>query len=322
MTSNRLPRSARAAALVVVAVVVSTLVGCGNYSNEDLLFMSAVPSSTKLAVVLPAAAPNATQAEVARDTHSAIATVNGGLDQMLGLVDLIRSYEPTTREANARIWGPIADSKQPGWQWELKVSRLSEDATAYSYELDFASTGTPDAVVQFLTGTFDVAGGARQGSGAVTAHFLDVAKAGYPGDIAMTPYNTIAITYQNFQTPGSPVSATYTLVRTAPDSNGIMMNKFSYEILADGSGEITFMAAGNIVGGTGTEMVTVHAQWLPSGAGIGTVAIQAGADVGATQTECWDASFEATYNDKPWSTTEDLNLGEMVAFCPTLPILL
>ena len=80
------------------------------------------------------------------------------------------------------------------------------------------------------------------------------------------------------------------------------------------------MLAGNIVGGTGTEMVTIHAQWL-AGRGDGERRPSGRADIGLTQTECWDATFEATYNDKPWSTTEDVNPGEMSAFCPILPTL-
>jgi hypothetical protein len=304
-----------------LAASASALAACGNYSNEDLLFMSAVPTSTQLAVVLPAAAPTVMQAELAQDTHAGIADVNAGLDLMLGIVDLVRSYEPTTRETNERIWGPIADAKQPGWQWELIVYRASEDATTYSYELDFAQTAAPDNVVKFLTGSFDVAGGARQGSGMVTAHFLDVAKAGYPGDIGVTPYNTIMINYQNYQTAGSAVSATYMVGRTIPDPNGIMNSTFGYEILTDGSGKMSFQEVGNVVGGTTTETVTIQAQWLASGVGMATLTIDLGADAGATQTECWDATFEAVYNDKPWSTAEDVNAGQMAAFCPVLPTL-
>lgn len=313
MTSKRL--------LFPVAVAALALAACGNYSNEDLLFMSAVPTSKQLAVVLPAAAPTVTQAELAQDTHAVIATINGGLDLMLGIVDLVRSYEPTTRKANERIWGPIPDEKQPGWQWELIVQRASEDATTYTYELDFAQTDTPDNLVKFLTGSFDIAGGARKGSGTVTAHFQDVMTAGYPGDISMTPYNTILISYQNYQTPGSPVSATYMVLRTTPDEHGITMATLGYEILTDGSGEISFQEVGNVVGGTTTETVTIQAQWLASGAGMATCTITAGADLGATQTECWDATFEPTYNDKPWSIAEDVNVGQMAAFCPVLPTL-
>ena len=297
----------------------ATIVSCGNYSNEDLLYMSAVPSSSQLAVVLPAAATTVTQAELAQDTHNGISNVNALLDNVLGLVDTIRSYEPTSRAADSRTWGPFDDSNHPGWRWELVVTRV--DTTSFTYHLDVQSTAAGSAPVSFLTGSFDLAGGAKQGNGGVTAHFADVATAGFPIDPSTVQYDTLSLTYQNFDTPGSPVSAMLTLVRTVPDKNGLMTGSFSYEILTDGSGQITFLLAGNIVGGTGTEMVTIHAQWLANGAGMATQTIEAGADVGLIQTECWDATFEATYNDKPWLTTEDVNPGQMSTFCPILPTL-
>ena len=94
---------------------------CGNYSNEDLLYMSAVPSRSQLAVVLPAAATTVTQAELAQDTHNGISNVNALLDEVLGLVDTIRSYEPTSRSSDSRTWGPFDDSNHSGWRWELVV---------------------------------------------------------------------------------------------------------------------------------------------------------------------------------------------------------
>ena len=299
--------------------ITAVIASCGNYSNEDLLYMSAVPSSSQLAVVLPAAATTVMQAELAQVTHNGIGTVNTLLDDLLGLVDTIRSYEPTSRTSDSRTWGPVDDSNHPGWRWALVVTR--EDTTSFKYELDVQNTAAGSPVVPFLTGTFDLAGGVKQGSGGVTAHFAAIASAGFPADPGTAQYDTLSLTYQNFDTPGSPVSAMLTLNRTVPDKNGLMTGSFSYEILTDGSGQLTFLAAGNIVGGTGTEMVTIHAQWLASGAGMGTQTIDAGADIGLTQTECWDATFEATYNDKPWSTTEDVNPGEMSAFCPILPAL-
>jgi hypothetical protein len=306
--------------LLLVAVAASALSACGNYSNEDLLYMSAVPNSTQLAVVLPAAPPTVAQAELAQNTHGGIATVNMLLNGVLGIVDTVRSYEPTSRSANERVWGPSPDSNKPGWQWKFVIDR-QVNGTTFDYHLFVGSQATPDTWVEFLTGTYDGAGGAKQGSGAFTAHFADVVAVGYPVDGDAAQYNTLSLTYQNYDTEGSPVSALLTVMRAAPDANGITMASFSYEILTDGSGEITFQAAGNIVGGTTTETVTIHAQWLATGVGMATLTITAGADLGATQTECWDATFSATYNDKPWSTAEDVNLGQMAAFCPTLPAL-
>jgi hypothetical protein len=305
---------------LLATVAASALAACGNYSNEDLLYMSAVPTSTQLAVVLPAPQPTVTQAELSQNTHGGIATVNMLLDTVLGIVDTVRSYEPTTRKADARIWGPAPDTNKPGWQWKFEIDR-QVNGTTFDWHLYVTNDATPDAWVEFLSGTYDGAGGAKQGSGAFTAHFADVVAVGYPVDGDAAQYQTLSLTYQNYDTEGSPVSAVLSVLRTAPDANGIMSASFSYEILTDGSGEITFQAAGNVVGGTTTEKVTIHAQWLASGAGMATCTITAGADIGATQTECWDTSFEATYNDKPWSTAEDINVGQMAAFCPVLPTL-
>ena len=34
------------------------------------------------------------------------------------------------------------------------------------------------------------------------------------------------------------------------------------------------------------------------------------------QTECWDATFAAIYNDKPWLQSQDVGSADL---CPTLP---
>jgi hypothetical protein len=313
MTSSRLS--------LVVAVAAFGLAACGNYSNEDLLFMAAVPTTSQLALVLPAAAPTVTEAELAEDTHNGISSVNTMLDDVLGLVDAIRSNEPTSRSTDSRIWGPYPDSNNPGWQWELEVDR-SSDGTSYMYKLQVANVATPDVWVPFLDGSFDAPGDIKQGNGTVMASFSNLKAAGFPLDNDTLPLQTLRIDYQNYQTPGSPVTVTLAITRTPDLPNGVSSLTFTYEILADGSGEIVFTLTGNVVPGPATEIVTINSLWIPSGAGRATLAVVSGDGAGMAQTECWDGSFEATYNDKPWSTTEDLgvpaDLGNP-AICPTAP---
>jgi hypothetical protein len=298
--------------------VTAMIASCGNYSNEDLLYMSAVPSSSQLAVVLPAAATTVMQAELAQDTHNGIGTVNTMLDNVLGLVDTIRSYEPTSRTTGSRTWGPFADSNHAGWQWELVVTR-EPDGTTFDYHLDVRNTvaSTP-AWVEFVTGTFDLAGGVRQGNGKMTADFSALAAAGFPLDANTSPLATLKITYQNYQTPGSPVSVTLEIDRAKADpTTGVTKVTFRYEILTDGSGQISFTLVGNVIPGPAIETLDLNAQWLANGAGKATLAVASGDGAGMTQTECWDATFEATYNDKPWSSAEDA--GDASA-CPSLPV--
>lgn len=279
--------------------------------------MSAVPSSSQLAVVLPAAATTVTQAELAEDTHKGIANVNSLLDQVLGLVDAVRSYEPTSRTSNSRTWGPFADSKNRGWQWRLVVTR-EPDGTTFDYHLDVQNTaaGTP-TWVEFFNGSFDLAGGVKQGNGSVSADFGALVAAKFPLEDDTSQLATLTIDYRNYRTAGSPVSVTLKILRASPDPDtGVTSIEFRYEILADGSGEIGFTLVGNVIPGPAIETLALNAQWMATGAGKATLAVQSGDGAGMTQTECWDATFEATYNDKPWSATEDLGLPSL---CSTLP---
>ncbi len=305
MTSSR---------LFLVAAAVSLLAACGNYSNDDLLYMAAVPSSKQLAVVLPAST-NANQAELAGDTHNGISQVNALLDDVLGLVDAVRSYEPTSRTDNSRTWGPFADKNNPGWAWELLVTR-APDGTTFSYVLQTEdTTATMPTWIPFFTGSFDAAGGVRQGNGSVNVDFASLRTGGFPLDSSTDQLDTLQIDYQNYQTPGSPVSVTLVITRQ-PDANGVTSATFTYEILTDGSGEIVFTLVGNVVPGPAIETVTINAAWIPSGAGKATLAVVSGDKAGAAQTECWDASFQATYNSKPWALAEDLGDPSQ---CPILP---
>src|SRR3990172_9891701 len=84
--------------------------GCGNWSNEDVAFIEALPTSQALKVALPASAGQALcgapgPSEIwgwAKPTGDAI---NAGVDFLLGLVDLVKNYEPTTRKPDLRVWG-------------------------------------------------------------------------------------------------------------------------------------------------------------------------------------------------------------------------
>ena len=180
--------------------------------------MSAVPSSSQLAVVLPAAAPTVTQAELAQDTHNGISNVNTMLDDVLGLVDAVRSYEPTSRTSDSRTWGPFADSKHPGWQWELVVTRSADgDDVRLRPGRREHDGGNAGRWVQFLTGTFDLAGrrqaGERHGDGQLQRPRRPPGSRSTPARRRSRPLRSATRTTRR---PGSPVSVTLMIERT-PD---------------------------------------------------------------------------------------------------------
>ena len=209
----------------------AVIASCGNYSNEDLLYMSGVPSSSQLAVVLPAAATTVMQAELAQDTHNGISNVNTLLDDVLGLVDTIRSYEPTSRTSDSRTWGPFDDSNHPGWQWKLVVNRA--DTTSFNYHLDVQSTAAaigPGVSDRELRPGGRCQAGERRGDGLLRRR-RDRRISHRPQHGAVRH----ALAHlSELPDPGSPVSAMLTLIRTVPDKNGVMSVSFSYKILTDG----------------------------------------------------------------------------------------
>jgi len=63
---------------------------CGNYSNEDLEFMNAVPAEQDLSVNMPRSNLLVNEAELSTLTHDTVATFNGALD-FLNAADVIRT---------------------------------------------------------------------------------------------------------------------------------------------------------------------------------------------------------------------------------------
>jgi len=110
--------------------------GCGNYSNEDLEFMNAVPDQTDLAANLPvrSALATGTEAELAKDTHDTVKIFNGILDSVLGDVEAIRAVQPTGRGPDSRTWGPFPDTNplQTAWEWQFAMQREADGSAAMS----------------------------------------------------------------------------------------------------------------------------------------------------------------------------------------------
>jgi hypothetical protein len=307
------PRRARLLRRAVV--LIGALMACGNYSNEDLEYMNAVPATAQLAATLPAYSttlPLANEAELAQTTHSVTDTFNQMLDNALGAIDAIRAYEPTSRTATSRIWGPFPSDKQPGWDWRLTVSHDDPQSTVFTYELDVENTAA-GGWLTFLTGTFDATQGVRRGAGTMTMDTATLTSAGFPFDQGTAPFLTLTVSYQTASTPNSIIM---TITRMADAANEVSSVVYTYLAQADGSGQVSFTLTGNLVPGPATETVAVTSGWLANGAGMATLQVEQGDGAGLTQTECWDATFVATYNDKPWSTPEDVGVA---SDCPVLP---
>jgi len=314
MTSNR------AALLLAAGLILSA--GCGNYSNEDLEFMNAVPDQSDISADMPvrSALLNTSEAELAKATHDVVATFNGMLGTVLAGIEAIRSYEPTSRGADSRTWGPIADSSAPGWQWQFQMTKQSDGS--FTYEFDREPAGAqPDAWFAFVSGQFLPSPGVRRGTGSFTLDTGPSRAAGYPLDSGTAKIDTVTFSYA---TASYPINVAMNLVNypNYPDLTTTNTVDYAYVGQSGGEGQMSFTIMGNLITATpAPETVAVVSRWLATGAGEANLTVESGDDDGLMQTECWDTSFDATYNDKPWQPDQDVGTPGDLSPCPQFPTL-
>jgi hypothetical protein len=292
------------------------LAACGNYSNEDLEFMNAVPAEQDLSVNMPRSNLLVNEAELSKLTHDTVATFNGALD-FLNAADVIRTYQPNGHVPNGRVWGPVA-AEQPGWQWHFVVTRLPEMPDQFEYAFELQQIGdAADHWIAFVTGSFKASAGARKGQGTFTLATDDLRNAGFPVGVnakgEMLKYLTVT-----YSTADYPINVTMDIGLYPPDaaSTGYTsygMIHIAYEAQANGQGALEF-AATDAKGNN----ITVVTRWLATGRGRADATVTVGPVMGQTRTECWDDMFRETYNQTQWDQT--MNRGDP-SLCPEIPTL-
>jgi hypothetical protein len=302
--------------------------GCGNYSNEDLEYMNALPESSDVRVNIPSvtgAVELANEAELARATHNTTRGLNGLATALVDIVDYVRSFPPTARTASSRIWGPFpADKtkmKNLDWETRMIVSRDDTVMDQLDYEIAVHHDGAPDTDWPVLIGGWFKAGHtARRGVGHVElitaagrAEGLDVS------DLGMLDHLEI-----DYDTLDEPISITMSVTNLPDPTSTSPPAKLTYSYFANaaGQGQMTFDLFANIPGtGPAIEDMRIFSQWLGTGEGRATLTIVSGDGMGLRQVECWGPSFAPTFNDKPWMTGEDVPgnpPGDPAAFCPNI----
>ena len=153
----------------------AALSACGTWSNDDIAFVEALPTSQALKVALPPPAGQALCAapgpsEVWGWARPAGEGLNALVDLVLGFVDYVKSVTPTRRAADARTWGPFADAKHPGKEVRVTMTRTRDVDGAPIYAYAFEARPPGEAYQTVLDGTFR-GDSARKGRGAFALHF-------------------------------------------------------------------------------------------------------------------------------------------------------
>ncbi len=301
--------------LIVIGLTGLAGAGCGNYSNEDLEFMQALPERSDLSAEVPArsAVVLANTAELYRMTRDVVVIFNGIVDAFLTLIDAIRAYPPTTREPNTRIWGPFPAQNQPGWEVRMVMTR--QDLAKFVYTVDFHAIGSADAWINVINGNFAASGGVRKGVGMLNVTTALARAAGLdPGLGYLDAMNT---TYDNHAFPIT-VDLQFTNLPNPLKPDDPTQGKYDFSSAQNGDGSLSFNFTGNTILGAAVDVVQVTSTWLGSGPGRSDLQVVSGDAAGAHEAQCWNQQFQAVYTDKPWSPLEDL--GDPSA-CPAIPSL-
>lgn len=288
----------------VLASFVLALFGCGNYSNEDLEFMSALPHREDVTVEVPQQASSLSigAADGWKDTFKTTTTFNQTADAFLALIEKIRSYYPTARDANTRIWGPFPAEANPGWQIEFRMTKTSTtELPQYTYELVLIppagvslTTGASSTTV--IAGSFDASGGVRIGTGHFQLTVVEARDAGFVFD-GLDRLQRLTIDYE---TASWPRQVRMTLLYDPPVTPLDVANAaYTYKRFENGDGQMTFTLPKEINGQVDT--LRIASRWLGTWEGREDISITAGPEQGASSLECWDRSFKQTFKLTSWA---------------------
>lgn len=297
----------------LAATLLSLAAGCGTWSNEDVRFLEALPTREDLRVEVPAgtaavalaggrlaaAAPldcglgGADAWIAARKTSTEI---NASVDWVIGLVDLVRRYPPTSRLPDGRIWGPFDDDKHPGREIRIVIMRaVPADPAApvehhYAFEAREKAGAAPFRPV--LAGWF-VGATAARGRGSLALYFETIWELGMAD--ADTPRGEMDVAYDRSVEP-----RTVRLALLAPQPGSVPLQQFDYAYsgFQDGRGLFKYLFQKPAAGG-GTDELTVSASFAADGAGRGFISLAAASGATGTFQQCWDAGACLTYVDDP-----------------------
>jgi hypothetical protein len=301
---------------LIAAALAAASAGCGNYSTEDLRFLSALPRRQDLTVSLPAstgAGPTALTSGLVSTSAYSLAcpsgstfgdagiwkeakptsdNLNAGVDWIVGLIDAVRRYPPTARADDSRRWGPFDAENHPGHEIQVVIDRSwgANGTPTYDYRFEARRTGettfTPLIVGSFVGAT------ASRGDGDVTLYFDRFWSIGV--NDAGTPHGTMAIAYRRASDP-----VTTDLILNAGTEGGFGAVSFGYGYAGWASGVGAFDY--KVVNAVGDQLV-VATGYDAAGAGRLRVTFTRASD-GATGSfdQCWDVSACLVYVYDPFN---------------------
>ncbi|MEZ4271533.1 MAG: hypothetical protein R3C68_08910 [Myxococcota bacterium] len=301
--------------------------GCGQLSNEDLVFLAAVPNAKEIELIVeePLQEMNAQAligepAQYYIHARDAAHFLNTAVAELLTFVEALgQGYPPTQRTDSSRIWGPVQNVDNTGLTLRLEIRRnesVQDSSATFTYCLhlgsDVAFSKGPitceDTLVaglqRILWGTYEPRGaseGARSGMGNMNFDF-DALRAlgGGEGDeqglfainydfTAGGESKHIQINWRTTPTAGEPLVVSYDYSRNL-EGKVLFYWQLTLDVLTEEELGEPFSDA--------LELLTINAQWIEGQDGSADVLVEGG-DLGPSATaqirECWDNRQLQTY---------------------------
>lgn len=305
--------------------------GCGDLSQEDLLFRAGVPAKEAVAVVPPGteaevddalagtaqalsvrrqAVQEACDGDLLCETRNVARTFNGLTFFLLDIVDTISALPPSERSPGRRIWGPHFDGDK-GTTFRFEMNR-SDDGATFSFCLhavrgfvgrapDVDCSVEEDAgsgLQRLLSGSFVPSGiagqNARLGTGTMQLETERLNRLN--GEARVARVVDIAFDHQGGQTDLH--------IDLQGTSVGNVDRDASYDFFrsAAGDGTLAFDLFADVVQGDALfderalERIRLRAAWNADRAGRALGVVDDGDTTAPLSVEqCWDATLATVY---------------------------
>jgi hypothetical protein len=305
------PRAGRALPILLVLL----LVACGNYSNDDLTFLAAIPSKEQLHLTVPQASGQALcalgSADAAVNARTTGSSLNQAIEGILAFVDLIRAVPPTGRDGEQRSWGPWDDAGHPGVRYRVTMVRTLGATPAHDqYAYAFTGSRSGGAFLSVITGTF-IGSEAQKGSGNLR---LDFDAAWTLGTNKPTdPHGAISVAYDLSQDP-------HALELQLDTSLGALQPSYLYRWLGYADGRALFDFA--ITDPASGNRVVIDARFTGQGDGKASLTVTLPSGFSVSVDECFDGQACLSWLSDAFAVTPACNgvrpclLGQASA-CPS-----
>ena len=320
-------RSSLACLVVVVGGVGA--VGCGDLSQDDLLFRAAIPSKQAVAVVPPGssngAGDGAGQALTAgcddgdlRCDAAALADHFNGLTfSILDIIDTIAALPPTARAPGRRVWGPGYDADKGN---TFRFEMVRDDDVKFRFCLH-AAAGRHDGggegldcdqtargpFVRVLDGAFspDSLADASARNGAGTMH-LDLAALAGIGDVDADNSFARELAFAFDNRDGA--TSIHIDLQGAHVDDVDRDAGYDFERDASGAGSFSLVIFKDVVDGalprSRAERIRLLARWTDDDSGRAAGIVDEGNTTAPVSlSQCWDATLSTSYTRAVDGTT-------------------